>query len=88
MTRKQKRLVGIGIIGAVLGLALMLASFALRDEIVFFVDPTDVITEQKVKPGERFRLGGLVADGSVRKEETLVYFTVTDGSASLSGSSM
>ena len=83
MTRKQKRLVGIGIIGAVLGLALMLASFALRDEIVFFVDPTDVITEQKVKPGERFRLGGLVADGSVRKEETLVYFTVTDGSNSL-----
>ena len=83
MTRKQKRLAGIGVIGAVLGLAVMLASFALQDEIVFFFDPTDVVAEQKVKPGDRFRRGGLVADGSVRKADTLVHFTVTDGSNSL-----
>ena len=83
MTRKQKRLAGIALIGLVIGSAFALASFALRDEIVFFFDPTDVLVEQKVKPGERFRLGGLVADGSLRKEETVVHFTVTDGENSL-----
>ena len=83
MTRKQKRLTGIAVIGAVVALSVALASFALRDEIVFFFDPTDVLVEQKVKPGERFRLGGLVADGSVDKNNTIVKFTVTDGENSL-----
>ena len=83
MTRKQKRLAGIGIIGAVVGLSVALASFALRDEIVFFFDPTDVLVEQKVSAGDRFRLGGLVADDSVNKNNTIVKFTVTDGSHSV-----
>lgn len=83
MTRKQKRLTGIGLIGAVLGLAVLLATIALRDEIVFFFDPTDVVEGNKVAPGQKFRIGGLVADGSVKKVETLVTFTVTDGSNSV-----
>ncbi|MCB1416691.1 MAG: cytochrome c maturation protein CcmE, partial [Nitratireductor sp.] len=59
MTRKQKRLTMIGAIGAVLMAAVLLVMFALRDEIVFFYSPTDILTESKARPGERFRLGGL-----------------------------
>lgn len=80
MTRKQKRLVGIAIIGAVIAIAAALVTTALRDEIVFFYDPTDVLENAKVKPGQNFRLGGLVADGSVQKSEVTVRFQVTDGS--------
>ncbi len=83
MTRKQKRFAGIAIIGAVIALALGLASFALRDEIVFFFDPTDVVAGNKVQPGERFRIGGLVEDGSVEKNETVISFVVTDGDYSV-----
>lgn len=83
MTRKQKRLTGIAVIGAVIGLSVLLVSIALRDEIVFFFDPTDVVVGQKVKPGERFRIGGLVAEGSVSKESTIVSFVVTDGANSV-----
>jgi cytochrome c-type biogenesis protein CcmE len=54
-------------------------SIALRDEIVFFYDPAG----NKVQPGERFRIGGLVAEGSVEKQDTAVSFTVTDGAASV-----
>lgn len=79
MTRKQKRLAGIAGIAVIVGLSIMLASFALRDEIVFFFDPTDVVEGQKVEPGERFRIGGLVADGTLKKENTKVSFIVTDG---------
>ena len=79
MTRKQKRLTGIGLIGLVIGLAALLASIALRDEIVFFYDPTDVIIGQKVKTGQRFRVGGLVEEGSVAREETRITFIVSDG---------
>ncbi|MCO5135015.1 MAG: cytochrome c maturation protein CcmE [Phyllobacteriaceae bacterium] len=78
MTRKQKRLTMIGAIGAVLMAAVLLIMFALRDEIVFFYSPTDILTESKARPGERFRLGGLVKEGSIEKSGETVRFVITD----------
>lgn len=79
MTRKQRRLVLIGVALGVLGLAAALVLNAMRDSLVFFNSPTDVI-EKQVSPGTRIRLGGLVAPGSVRRGENLaVNFDVTDG---------
>ena len=60
-------------------LALGLALTALRDSIVFFNSPTDVV-EKQIAPGKRIRLGGLVKDGSVTRADNLqVRFAVTDG---------
>jgi cytochrome c-type biogenesis protein CcmE len=78
MTRKQKRLTTIGTIGAVLLAAVLLVMFALRDEIVFFYSPTDILVENKANPGERFRLGGLVKEGSIVKNGETVSFVITD----------
>jgi cytochrome c-type biogenesis protein CcmE len=79
MTRKQRRLVLIGSALAVLVLAVGLALTALKDSIVFFNSPTDVV-EKGVAPGMRIRLGGLVKDGSIERGENLqVRFAVTDG---------
>ncbi len=78
MTRKQRRGILIGSGVAILSVAAMLVMFALKDSVVFFHTPSDV-TEKKIAPGERFRLGGLVAQGSVKRGEgTAVTFTVTD----------
>lgn len=78
MTRKQKRGVVIGTGVGLLAVAAILVMFALRDTVVFFKTPSDVV-EKGVAPGERFRLGGLVADGSVvRGGGTKVQFAVTD----------
>jgi cytochrome c-type biogenesis protein CcmE len=83
MTRKQKRLAIIGGIGVVLALALGLILTALRDQIVFFRSPTEVV-QGKVKLGESFRLGGLVEAGSVSREAgQRVRFVVTDGANSV-----
>ncbi len=79
MTRKQKRLVILGGFGLVLVSALALILTGLRDQIVFFRSPTEVMAG-KVKPGEAFRLGGLVEQGSVQREPNqMVRFRVTDG---------
>lgn len=78
MTRKQRRGVLIGGSVLVLGIAAILTLFALKDSIVFFHTPSDV-AEQKVKAGQRIRLGGLVAEGSVKRGGgTDVEFAVTD----------
>jgi len=79
MTRKQRRLVLIGSAMAVLGLAVALMLNALRDSIVFFNSPSDVV-EKHVAAGTRIRLGGVVKDGSlVRGDNMSVRFEVTDG---------
>ena len=78
MTRKQRRAILIGSSVAVLAVATILVLFALRDTIVFFHTPSD-ISEKQVEVGTRFRLGGLVAEGSVvRGEGASVKFDVTD----------
>ena len=78
MTRKQRRGVLIGVGVAVLTLAVGLVLFALRDSIVFFHTPSD-LSEKPIASGQRFRLGGLVAEGSVKRGGgTKVEFTVTD----------
>jgi cytochrome c-type biogenesis protein CcmE len=78
MTRKQRRLTIIAASGLVLALAAGLILFAMRDRIVFFHGPTDVV-EKSVQPGQRFRLGGLVREGSVTRQGQTVTFEVTDG---------
>ena len=62
MTRKQRRLVLIGSSMAVLAVAVALMLNALRDSIVFFNSPSDVV-EKHVLAGTRIRLGGLVKNG-------------------------
>lgn len=78
MTRKGRRLVLIGLAGVVLAVSAALVLGALRDTIVFFNGPSE-IAEKGLEPGTRIRLGGLVAEGSVRRNGSDVQFAVTDG---------
>ncbi|MDX2204590.1 MAG: cytochrome c maturation protein CcmE [Hyphomicrobiaceae bacterium] len=78
MTRKQRRSVlivgGVGI----LAVAVFLVMLALKDTIVFFHSPREVV-EKQIGPGKRIRLGGLVEQGSVKRGTGLaVEFAITD----------
>lgn len=77
MRRRNQRLMIIGVAGAVLALAAALTFAGLRDSVVFFVAPSELAT--KAQPGQRVRLGGLVVEGTVRREGTTTSFSVTDG---------
>ena len=81
VTRKKARLTAV-IAGLVmLGISATLVLLAFRDNIVFFFGPSEVVAE-KVQPGQRFRLGGLVAEESVEQAGGgTTLFTVTDGVA-------
>ena len=83
MTRKQRRAVMIGTCLGVFALAVSLVLMALRDSIVFFYTPTEV-AEKHLDAGKRFRLGGLIEDGSLKRGEgTTISFVVTDKRATL-----
>ena len=79
MTRKQRRFALIGTGLAVLALSAALVLSALKESIIFFNSPTDLV-EKHIAPGTRIRLGGLVKPGSlVRGDNLLIRFEVTDG---------
>ena len=77
MTRKSRRLyfVLLALLGLGAGVALVLTAF--NDNIVFFFSPTEV-AEKHPNPDQRLRVGGLVVDGSVKKNGATVVFSVTD----------
>src|SRR5688572_28178928 len=78
MTRKTRRATLIGLSLSVLALAVALVLIALKESIVFFYSPSEV-AQKEVSVGKRFRLGGLVEDGSVeRGQGTTVRFAITD----------
>jgi cytochrome c-type biogenesis protein CcmE len=82
MTPKRRRLwLLLGSLSA-LGVAAALVLTALNDNLVFFYSPTQV-AEKSLGPERRFRLGGLVEEGSVQKEGQIVRFTITDTNKTL-----
>ena len=82
-TRKTRRLIALAAAGAALSLAVGLVLVALKDDIVFFRSPSEVLTG--VAEGKQLRLGGMVEDGSlVRSADGLqVTFHVTDGAGTV-----
>jgi cytochrome c-type biogenesis protein CcmE len=77
VTAKRRRLWMLVGSLAVLGVAAALVLVALNDNIVFFYSPTQ-LAEKKPGPAQRLRIGGLVEQGSVRKQGQEVRFVVTD----------
>ncbi len=78
MRRRDQRLMMIAAAGAVLVLAATLTFVGLRDSITYFVAPSELA--EKAQSGQRVRLGGLVVDGTLRRDEDgAMRFAVTDG---------
>ena len=76
---RRRRLVAlsIGLVG--LGIAAGFVVYALRENMQHFVSPSDIALG-KAPAGNRFRLGGVVLEGSVKRsaESLNVDFVVTD----------
>ena len=79
MTPRQRRMTLVLTIVAGVGIAGALGLSAFRKNVTFFFDPS-AVTAGKVPPGERFRLGGMVTKGSLRRDpgSLEVHFVVTD----------
>jgi cytochrome c-type biogenesis protein CcmE len=79
VTPRQRRIVLVLGILAGVGIAGALALRAFQDNVMFFFDPSQV-AQGDVPRGERFRLGGMVSEGSVRRLQGSldVNFRVTD----------
>ena len=81
--KKQRRIQIVMLATLALVLSASLIGYAMRDGINFFRPPSEV-AENPPSPDEVFRIGGLVAEGSlVRDAGETIHFMVTDGGAEI-----
>ncbi len=77
MKPRHKRLVIAGGVLASVGAIVALVFNAFQSNLVFFYSPSQVMAKEA--PANRtFRLGGLVQNGSVKRDGVSVDFSVTD----------
>lgn len=77
MTKRQNRMIFVGLLIAGAILAVTLLFQALGTNSNYFYSPTEV-TQGKAPVDRSFRLGGLVAVGSFKREDLKSTFEVTD----------
>lgn len=84
MKRRHKRVVFIlgGLSGLAIAAALVLNAF--QSNLVFFFSPSQVIAKE-APIGRTFRVGGLVEEGSIKRQTDglTVHFTITDTAESI-----
>jgi cytochrome c-type biogenesis protein CcmE len=84
MKRRHRRIAFIVVGLAGLSIAAYLVTSAFRNNLVFFFSPTQVAAKE-APVGRTFRIGGLVQEGTLKREQDglTVHFTVTDTAQSI-----
>jgi len=80
--RKKQRVMLLVFGGVALAMSTILVSLAMRDSIVFFFGPSELLAKEaagEITPERRLRVGGMVVEGSlIRGEGETIRFDVTD----------
>jgi cytochrome c-type biogenesis protein CcmE len=82
--KRKKRLFLIALMVAGIGVGIGLALNAFNDNLMFFYSPSEVVAGE-APSGHPIRVGGLVTNGSVERQENglTVRFDVTDNAESV-----
>ncbi len=60
------------------GIILFFIFKSLEDNVVYFFSPTDIYNKSDVVFNKKIRVGGLVKEGSIFKDEKNLNFVITD----------
>jgi cytochrome c-type biogenesis protein CcmE len=81
--KKKRRIQVLAVAALALVVATGTIGYSMRNGINFFRAPSQLATEPP-KPGEVFRLGGLVEKGTLKRGQgEVITFSVTDGGATV-----
>ena len=79
MTPRRRRMTMVIMLVVGIGIAAALAVTAFQSNLLYFIDPSEVV-QGKAPVNRSFRLGGMVKEGSVQRQQDglTVRFDVTD----------
>jgi len=79
LTRKVKSRVSLLLVLFIIfGLVIFFIFKSLEDNLVYFFSPTEINNKMDISYKKKIRVGGLVKENSVNKEETSINFIITD----------
>ena len=82
MTKRQNRMILVGLLVSGVFLAGYLGIKAFSENLLYFYTPSDIV-DGKAPANKSFRVGGLVETDSLVREGMLVTFMVTDNIKSI-----
>ena len=61
-----------------LTIVIFLILKSLEENIVYFFSPTEIYAKSNISLNEKIRIGGLVKEESIKKDQTSIKFIITD----------
>jgi len=62
----------------IIGIAIFIILKSLEENVVYFFSPTEIYNKTNISLEKKIRIGGLVKINSLKKDNTLVNFVITD----------
>jgi cytochrome c-type biogenesis protein CcmE len=81
-THRKKRLINVLLLSFLSGAGVLMVLYALNSNLDYFFTPSELLTEE-VPSNRRVKVGGMVQEGSVRREDSIISFTITDYSKTI-----
>ena len=79
LTKKVKsRIVFLVLLVLSASIVIFLILKSLEENVVYFFSPSEIYDKTNISLNEKIRIGGLVKEGSVSKEQTSTMFIITD----------
>ena len=79
LSKKVKSRIGILIFSLTLGVIVIFFTLkSLEENVVYFFSPTDIKSKPAISFDEKIRIGGLVKQGSTKKNKMTINFIITD----------
>ncbi len=79
LTRKAKSRINLLLVLFVtFGFVIFFIFKSLEDNLVYFFSPTEINNKMDISYKEKIRVGGLVKENSINKDETSINFIITD----------
>ena len=79
LTKKVKTRINFLIVSALLtGVVIFIVLKSLEENVVYFFSPTEIYNKANISLENKIRIGGLVKTNSIKKNNTIVNFTITD----------
>ena len=81
-THRKKRLINVLLLSFLSGAGVLIVLYALNFNLDYFFTPSELLTEE-VPSNRRVKVGGMVQEGSVSREDSIISFTITDYSKTI-----
>ena len=74
----KSRIFFLGLSFFIIGLVVFIILKSLEENVVYFFSPTEIYNKPGISLNKKVRIGGLVKEGSINRQEDAINFIITD----------